>query len=68
MPPKTAMKKIIKKAVGRALGIGLLLVLSYGVIGRRPHTATWFCLGAALLAYAVYTAWWDVNSKKPRLP
>ena len=62
------MLPAILKAAGRALGMGLLLVLSYGVIGRRPHTATWVLLGTALLAYAVYSAWWDVNSKKPRLP
>jgi len=68
MPPKTAMKKIVKKAVGRALGIGLLLVLSYRVIGRIPHTATWVCLGVVVVAFSVYSAWRDVEANKPRLP
>ena len=59
---------IIKKAVGRALGLGLLLAVSYGILGRWPHAATWICLGGAVLAFSVYTAWRDVRAKKPRLP
>ena len=59
---------ICKKAVGRALGLGLLLALSYGVLGRWPHATTWTCLGVAVVAIAVYTAWRDVRAKKPRWP
>jgi hypothetical protein len=66
LPPKIA--QIVKKAVARALGLGLLLALSYGVLGRWPRTATWACLGIAVLAFSVYTAWRDVRAKKPHLP
>ncbi len=59
---------ILTKAAGRALGLALLLIVSYGILGRRPHAATWVCLGGALAAIAVYTAWRDVRAKKPRLP
>ncbi len=59
---------IIKKAIGRALGLGLLLAVSYEVLGRWPHAATWVCLGGAVVAIAVYTAWRDVRAKKPHLP
>lgn len=59
---------IIKKAVGRALGLGLLLMVSYRVLGRWPHAATWVCLGGAVIAIAVYTAWRDVRAKNIRLP
>ncbi len=58
--------KIIKKAVGRALGIGFLLVVSYRVIGRMPHTATWVCLGVVVTAFCVYSALRDVKASKPR--
>lgn len=66
MPPM--LPAIIKKAVGRALGLGLLLVVSYRVLGRQPHAATWFCLGSAVIALAVYTAWRDVRAKRPPAP
>jgi len=59
---------VVTKAVGRALGLGLLLIVSYGVLGRWPHAATWACLGGAVTVLAVYTAWRDVRAKKPRLP
>ncbi len=59
---------IIKKAAPRALGLWLLLAVSYRVLGRWPHAATWICLGGTLTAVAVYTAWRDVKAKKPRLP
>ncbi len=62
------LPKIVKKAVGRALGIGLLLVVSYRVIGRMPHAATWVFLSAAVIAFAVYSAWRDREASKPRLP
>lgn len=59
---------IIKKAAPRALGLWLLLALSYRVLGHWPHAATWVFLGSAVTAIAVYTAWRDVKAKKPRLP
>ena len=65
---RTMLPKIIKKAMGRALGIGLLLVLSYRVIGRMPGVATWVCLGIAVTAFSAYSAWRDVEASKPRRP
>ena len=62
------LPKIVKKALGRALGIGLLLVISYRVIGRMPGVATWVCLGVAVTAFSAYSAWRDIEANKPRLP
>ncbi len=64
--PTASTKAVIKKALGRALGIGLLLVVSYRVIGRMPHATTWVCLGVAVTAFSVYSAWRDVAANKPR--
>lgn len=59
--------KIVRKAVGRALGIGLLLVASYRVVGRMPGIATWVFLGIVVTAFSAYSAWRDVQANKPRL-
>ncbi len=59
---------IIKKALSRALGLWLLLAVSYLALGHWPRVGTWICLGGALTALAIYTAWRDIKAKKPRLP
>ena len=65
-PKNTMLPKIIRKALARALGIGLLLVASYRVIGRMPGVATWICLGVAVTAFSAYSAWRDVQANGPR--
>ncbi len=62
------LPKIILRAVGRALGIGLLFALSYRVLGARPHAATWVFLGTAIVAFSAHGAWREVQAGKPRLP
>lgn len=62
------MLAIIGKAALRAVGILLLFALSYRVLGQMPHAATWVFLSVAVFGFTGYSAWREVQAKKPRRP